>query len=108
MKDLGNLLKQAQDMQAKMAAFQEDLTKIELEGSAGGGVVRVTLSGKGALVRLAIDPSLMKPEEREILEDLIVAAHADARSRVDQHMSNEMGKFTSGLGLPPGLKLPGF
>lgn len=108
MKDLGNLLKQAQDMQAKLAAFQEDLSKVELEGSAGGGLVRARLNGKGTLVKLAIDPSLLKADEKEILEDLIVAAHADARAKLDSHMSTEMGKFTSGLGLPPGLKLPGF
>ena len=106
MKDLGNLLKQAQDMQAKMASFQEDLAKVELEGSAGGGLVRATLNGKGVLLKVVVDASLLKLEEKEILEDLIVAAHAEARDKLDQHMSAEMGKFASGLGLPPGFKLP--
>jgi DNA-binding YbaB/EbfC family protein len=106
MKDLGGLLKQAQAMQAKMAEFQANLEQIMIEGQSGGGMVKVTLSGKGALARLVIDDGLIKPEEKEMLEDLILAAHADAKAKLEERMTSEMGKVTGGLPLPPGFKLP--
>jgi len=106
MKDLGGLLKQAQAMQAKMAEFQESLEQVSVEGKSGGGLVAVTLSGKGAMAKLAVDPSLIKPEDKEMLEDLIVAAHADAKAKLEEKLAAEMQKITGGLPLPPGFKLP--
>lgn len=106
MKNLGNMLKQAQQMQARMAEMQARLEATEVEGVSGGGMVRVLLTGKGDLRRVAIDPALMVAEEREVLEDLLVAAHADAKQKVEAAMAEEMQKATAGLGLPAGLKLP--
>jgi DNA-binding YbaB/EbfC family protein len=106
MKDLGGLLKQAQQMQAKMEQFQAEMEQVTVEGQSGGGLVKATLSGKGALTRLAVDPSLIKPEDKEMLEDLIVAAHADAKVKLEERLAAEMSKITGGLPLPPGLKLP--
>jgi nucleoid-associated protein EbfC len=99
------MMKQAQQMQAKVAELQAELETTQVEGLSGGGLVRVTLNGKGALVRMSIDPSLMKPGEGEILEDLIVAAHQDAKQKVEQAMAEKMKALTGGLPLPPGLKL---
>ena len=104
MKNLGNMLKQAQQMQGKMAEMQAALEAAEVEGQSGGGMVRVRLTGKSEMRRLTIDPSLM--DDREVLEDLIVAAHADAKQKVEAMMAEEMQKATAGLSLPPGLKLP--
>jgi hypothetical protein len=106
MKNLGNMLKQAQQMQARMQEMQARLEAAEVEGGAGAGMVKVTLTGKGDLRRVAIDPSLMVAEEREVLEDLIVAAHADAKKKVEAQMAEEMQKATAGLNLPAGMKLP--
>ncbi|TVQ37675.1 MAG: YbaB/EbfC family nucleoid-associated protein [Geminicoccaceae bacterium] len=106
MKNLGNMLKQAQEMQAKMAEMQERLMAAELEGSAAAGMVKVTISGKGDLRRVKIDPSLVDPSDVEVLEDLIIAAAADAKAKVDAMMQEEMAKMTGGLPLPPGMKLP--
>ena len=106
MKNLGNMLKQAQEMQSKMAEMQERLMAAELDGSAGAGMVKVTVSGKGDLRRVKIDPSLVDPNDVEVLEDLIVAAAADARTKVEAMMQEEMSKMTGGLPLPPGMKLP--
>jgi nucleoid-associated protein EbfC len=106
MKNLGNMLKQAQQMQAKMAEMQERLMAAELEGTAGAGLVKVTVSGKGDLKRVKLDPSVVDPADVEVLEDLIVAAAADARAKVEAMMQEEMGKVTGGLPLPPGMKLP--
>lgn len=100
------LLKQAQMMQAKLADAQAKVENLEAEGVSGAGLVRVTLAGKGAMRRVKIDPSLMMPGEGEILEDLIVAAHADAKAKLDRIMGEEMQKMTQGLALPPGFKLP--
>jgi len=105
--ELSDLFKQAKAMQEKAAEMQAQLASIEVEGSSGGGLVRVTLSGKNELKRVAIDPSLLKPEEREIVEDLLVAAHADARVKVEQKMAEQMQKLAGGLGLPPGFSIPG-
>jgi nucleoid-associated protein EbfC len=106
MKNLTNMLKQAQQMQARMQEMQSKLEATEVEGAAGGGMVKVTLTGKGDLRRVAIDPSLMTVDDREVLEDLLVAAHADAKGKVEAQMADEMQKATAGLNLPPGMKLP--
>ncbi len=105
MKDIMSMMKQAQELQTKMAEFQAELDSLQIEGVSGGGLVKVTLNGKGAMSRMAIDSSLMKPEEAEILEDLIVAAHNDAKQKVEQVMAEKMQALTGGLQLPPGLKL---
>jgi hypothetical protein len=106
MKNLGEMMKQVQQMQARMQDLQARLEAMEIEGRAGGGLVTVTLTGKGALKGISIDDSLMQPEEREILEDLIVAAHAEARARLEQRVAEEMREVTGGLPLPPGFQLP--
>jgi hypothetical protein len=106
MKNLGNMLKQAQQMQARMQEMQARLEAQEVEGASGGGMVKVTLTGKGDLRRVAIDPSLMTADDREVLEDLLIAAHADAKQKVEAHMAEEMQKATAGLNLPAGMKLP--
>lgn len=106
MKNLGNMLKQAQQMQTRMQDMQAKLEATEVEGQAGAGMVKVRLTGKGDLRRVAIDPSLMAPDEREVLEDLLVAAHADAKQKVEAMMAEEMQKATAGMSLPPGIKLP--
>ena len=106
MKNLGQLMKQAQAMQEKMAEMQAQLEAVEMTGVAGGGSVQLTLSGKGDLKKVAIDKALVDPEEVEVLEDLIVAAFNDARRKVNAYAEQEMQKLTGGLQLPGGLKLP--
>ena len=106
MKNLAGLMKQASQMQAKMQEMQAKIEAMEIEGSAGAGMVSVTLSGKGALKRLKIDPKLIDPGETEMLEDLVVAAHADAKQKVEAIMAEEMQAATGGLQRPEGLKLP--
>jgi DNA-binding YbaB/EbfC family protein len=105
MKDLMKMMKQAQDLQARMQKMQEELTALEVEGQAGAGAVRVTLNGKGEMRALRIDPSLMKPGEAEIVEDLVLAAFQDAKAKVEAQMQEKMQDITGGLPLPPGLKL---
>lgn len=106
MKDLSKIMQQAQQMQAKMQEAQEKIEQIEAVGVSGAGLVKATLKGKGELVALFIDPSLMD-DETEILEDLIKAAHADARKRLDEEMEKAMKEATGGLGgMLPGFKLP--
>lgn len=104
--DLGKMMKQAQALQSKMAEFQEEIANLAIEGAAGGGLVKVILDGTGALKGLRIDPSLLKPEEAEILEDLVVAAHADAKSRSEALIAEKMKAVTGGFDLPAGMKLP--
>ena len=106
MKNLGQLMKQAQEMQEKMAEMQDSLVAIEVEGVAGAGLVTIVLNGKGAMQRLKIDPSLVKPEDAEILEDLIIAAHNDAKSKIEMRLQEETQKLMGGLPLPPGMKFP--
>ena len=106
MKNLSEMMKQVEAMQSRMSEMQAKLEAAAVTGQSGGGLVKATLNGKGAMTGLAIDPSLLKAEEKEILEDLIVAAHADAKSKVEQVMAEEMKSVTGGLPLPPGLKLP--
>ena len=106
MKNIGQLMKQAQEMQAKMAEVQAQLEALELTGASGGGMVQLTLSGRGDLKKIKIDKTLLAPEEVEVLEDLIVAAFNDARAKVSAHAEQEMQKLTGGLQLPGGMKLP--
>ena len=105
MKDLMGMMKQVKDMQERMQRMQEELGAIEVTGSSGGGLVSVTLTGKGDMKRVHIDPSLLKPEEAEIIEDLIVAASSDAKSKVEAQLQEKMSEVTGGLPLPPGMKL---
>lgn len=106
MVDFMGMMKKATELQSKMQAMQAELEAIEVEGISGGGVVKVTLSGKGDLKGVKIDDSLLKPDEKEILEDLLVTAHADARKKSESVMAEKMQSLTGGLPLPPGLKLP--
>jgi DNA-binding YbaB/EbfC family protein len=106
MKNIANLMKQASQMQAKMADMQAKMEAATMEGMAGAGMVRVILTGKGDLKSVAIDPKLADPAEMEMLQDLLVAAHADAKRKLDASMAEEMAAVTGGLNLPPGMKLP--
>jgi DNA-binding YbaB/EbfC family protein len=105
MADFMGMMKQAAQLQSKMEALQAELDQIEVEGAAGGGLVAVRLTAKGDLKGIKIDDSLIKPEEKEILEDLLVAAHADARRKAEGLLQEKMKGLTGGLPLPPGLKL---
>ena len=106
MTNLGQMMKQAQEMQAKLTAVQEKLAKVEVGGTSGGGMVNVTLNGKGEMRGVHIDPSLVSGGEAGMIEDLIVAAHNDAKTKVERHVAEEMSKLTGGLKLPPGMTLP--
>jgi hypothetical protein len=106
MKNLGNLMKQAQEMQAKMQEMQDRLAESEITGESGAGMVRVTLNGKSEMRGLKIDPSLFNSEDAEVVEDLIVAAFNDAKAKAEQQMQEQMAEVTGGLNLPPGMKLP--
>jgi len=106
MKNLGQLMKQAQEMQSRMQELQQKLGELELEGASGGGLVKVAVSGKGEMRRIKIDPSLADAKEIEVLEDLIVAAFNDAKAKIEARVAEEMQRLTGGLPLPPGLKLP--
>jgi len=105
LKDLGGLMQQAQAMQQKMQELQAQLERLEITGSSGAGLVKVTVNGKNETRRVEIDPSLLRPEDKGVVEDLIVAACNDARSRVEQKVQEEMRALTGGLALPPGFKL---
>lgn len=106
MKNLGQMMKQAQAMQQRMAEMQAEMEAREVSGGSGAGMVQITLNGKGELRRIKIDPSLLDSKEVEVLEDLIVAAHKDAKGKVEAQVAEEMAKLTGGLQLPPGMKLP--
>lgn len=106
MKNIGNMLKEAQKLQQRMLEMQQRLAETEMSGQSGGGLVTVTLSGKGEMRRIKIDKSLVDPAEVEVLEDLIVAATNDAKAKIEAHLAAEMQKMTGGLPLPPGMKLP--
>ncbi|MDG4574416.1 MAG: YbaB/EbfC family nucleoid-associated protein [Defluviicoccus sp.] len=106
MKNLGQMMKQAQKLQAKMGELQEQLAGAELTGASGGGMVQVTMTGKGEVRRIKIDPSLLDPAEVEVLEDLLVAACNDAKAKIEAHVAERMAELTGGLKLPPGLNLP--
>ena len=105
MKDLMKLMKQAQEVQGRMQKMQEEMQAMEVAGQSGAGMVKVTLNGKGDMRAIRIDPSLMKAGENEMLEDLIIAAFQDARSKVEVEMQSKMQEITGGLPLPPGMKL---
>jgi DNA-binding YbaB/EbfC family protein len=106
MKDMFGMMKQAKELQSRMQAMQDEIAALTIDGSAGGGLVRVTVNGKSEVKALHIDPSLMKPEEVEILEDLVVAALGDARAKAEAALADKMREITGGLALPPGMKLP--
>lgn len=106
MKDIMGMMGKIKDMQAKMERMQEEVAALECEGVAGGGMVKVRLSGKGLMQGLSIDPSLFKEDDVEILEDLIVAAHNDAKGKVDATVAERTKELTAGLPIPPGMKLP--
>lgn len=105
MKDLLGMMSKVKEMQARMEQMQAELESIEVDGAAGGGMVTVRLTAKGALKAIRIDPSLLNPDEAEILEDLIVAAHAEARAKGDRLVQEKTQALTAGLPIPPGMKL---
>jgi len=106
MKNLGQMMKQAQQMQAKMQEMQDRLKDVEVAGQSGAGMVSVTVNGKGEMKKIKLDKSIVDPEDTEMLEDLIVAAFNDAKTKVEQHVAEETQKLMGGLKLPPGMKLP--
>tara|TARA_B100001778_G_C18133658_1_gene426159 strand:+ start:42 stop:368 length:327 start_codon:yes stop_codon:yes gene_type:complete len=106
MVNFGNMMKQAQQLQKKMAEAQDKLNDIEVEGLSGGGLVKVTANAKGQVKRISIDESLLKSDEKEILEDLVVAAINDSKEKGEAAAQEEMKSLTGGLPLPPGMKLP--
>lgn len=106
MKDLAGLMKQAQDMQRKMSEAQAKLETLEVEGEAGAGLVKITLTAKGEMVGVAIDRSLAGLDDIEVIEDLVKAAHADAKRKADEAQKQVMGEVTSGISLPPGIDMP--
>ena len=106
MKNLGQMMRQAQELQGKMAEMQAQLERLEIVGQAGGGMVSITLNGKGEMRGMKVDPSLLNPNEPTLLEDLVMAAHNDAKAKAEARAAEEMSKLTGGLQLPPGMKLP--
>ncbi len=106
MRDIMGLMGKAKEMQEKMQAMQAELETMTTDGVAGGGMVTVTLTGKGAMQGIKIDPSVFSEDDVEILEDLIVAAHGDAKSKIEQMVADKTQEMTAGLPLPPGMKLP--
>lgn len=106
MKNINQMMKQAQQLQEKMAEMQERVNQVEMTGASGGGMVKVIVNGKGEMKGITIDPALIDPKEVEVLEDLIMAAFNDAKAKVEAHVAEEMSKITGGLGLPAGMKLP--
>lgn len=106
MKNLGQMMKQAQKLQARMAELQEQLAGMEVSGTSGGGLVEATLNGKGEVRRVKIDPSIVDPKDVEMLEDLVVAACNDAKAKVEQTVAERMNELTGGMKLPPGMTLP--
>ena len=106
MKSIEDIMAMAQNVQAELTKAQDGLDKIEVEGAAGGGLVKVRASAKGRIIGIEIDPSLLQPGEKQIVEDLVVAAFNDAKAKADAASGAEMAKMTSGIPLPPGFKLP--
>jgi len=98
------MMKQAKELQSKMAEMQAEIEQLTRDGTAGAGLVSVTVNGKGEMRAVSVDPSLMKPDEKEILEDLIVAAHADAKAKMEEALQDKMKDMTGGMPLPPGMK----
>ncbi|MAH05008.1 MAG: YbaB/EbfC family nucleoid-associated protein [Alphaproteobacteria bacterium] len=106
MMNIQKMMKQAQEMQQKMQEVQETVGQMEAEGSAGGGLVKVTMTCRGMVTKMTVDPSLVDPSEVEVMEDLIAAAVNDARGKADAIMTEETQKAMQGMGLPPGMDLP--
>lgn len=104
--DMAGMMKKAQEMQTKMADMQADLENISVTGESGAGLVKATSTAKGVITALDIDPSIFHPDEKEVVEDLILAALKDAQGKAQAKMEEEMGKLAEGMGLPPGMKLP--
>lgn len=104
--NINDMMKQAKKLQEKMAEAQEKITSIEVEGSSGGGLVKVTANGKGTIKRVQIDPTLLVPDEKEVLEDLLIAATHDAQTKAEEKANEEMNRATGGMNLPQGMKLP--
>ena len=106
MVDFMGMMKKAQEVQAKLTEAQDELARLEIEGQSGGGMVKIVVNGKGETKSVALDPSLMTPADKAVVEDLIVAAFNDARAKADRAAAEKMQALTSGLPLPPGMKLP--
>ncbi|HEX4297285.1 MAG TPA: YbaB/EbfC family nucleoid-associated protein [Devosia sp.] len=106
MVDFMGMMKKAEELQGRMQSLQDELGRLLVDGQSGGGLVTVSLSGKGEMKALKIDPSLFREDNAEVLEDLILAAHADAKQKVESQMQQKMAQMTEGLPLPPGMKLP--
>ena len=106
MNNFSDMMKKAQDMQKKMQEMQESLSNLEVEGASGGGIVKIIMNCKNEVKKIDIDPSIIKNDEKEVMEDLIIAALNDAKSKAEEKSQEEMKKLTGGLGLPPGMKMP--
>jgi len=104
--DLMGMMKKAQEMQARLQEAQQELERVEVQGVSGGGLVTVTMTGKGDLKSVAIDPSLLTPSDKEMVEDLLIAAFGDAKAKAEREAAEKMQALTAGLPLPPGMKLP--
>ena len=104
--NIQKMMKQAQEMQAKLGQMQSEMEQKEFEGQSGGGAVKITLTGKGAMTKISLDATLLNPEEKDMLEDLIMAAHRDAKDKGDSALNEAMGSLTKGMNLPAGMKLP--
>jgi DNA-binding YbaB/EbfC family protein len=105
-RDMMGLMKKAQEMQVRMEELQAELEQTLVEGQAGGGLVKVTLTAKGQMKSVSLDPTILRPDDREIVEDLVVTAHQDARKKAERLMEEKMKAVTAGLPIPPGMKLP--
>ena len=106
MNNFSDMMKKAQEMQKKMQEIQDSLSSLEVEGSSGGGIVKIIMNCKNEVKKIDIDPSIIKNDEKEVMEDLIIAALNDAKSKAEEKSQEEMKKLTGGLGLPPGMKMP--
>jgi len=106
MKNMAKMMQQAQKMQSKMQEFQDGLTELEIYGSSGGGMVNVVINGKADVKKIDVDKNLVDPEDKEVMEDLIVAALADAKSKMEEEVNKRMSDITGGMQLPPGMSLP--
>ena len=106
MNNFSDMMKKAQEMQKKMQEIQDSLSNLEVEGTSGGGIVKIIMNCKNEVKKIDIDPSIIKNDEKEVMEDLIIAALNDAKSKVEEKSQEEMKKLTGGLGLPPGMKMP--
>ena len=106
MNNFSDMMKKAQEMQKKMKEIQDSLSNLEVEGTSGGGIVKIIMNCKNEVKKIDIDPSIIKNDEKEVMEDLIIAALNDAKSKAEEKSQEEMKKLTGGLGLPPGMRMP--